>query len=175
MSTVASASSRTDSVSGSPTGVTGSPVSRSSDSAKPDRDSDAPTEATALTAHSNEDPGPSPRWARARPSSSSVARLWKGCSSWRTISSPTRAVERQWTLRRSSPCRYSLVAASSLPLVAIEREAVSPPPAQSPPSRTGGSALTTGVTTRSSEVAKDRVSSHSPNGSVSRTDSGPTR
>ena len=90
------------------------------------------------------------------------------------MSSPTRAVERQCTLRRSSPWRYSRVAASSVPLVATEREAASPPPAQSPPNRTGGSALTAGVTTSSSVVAKDRVSSHSPNGSVSRTDSGPT-
>ena len=131
-------------------------------------------EAIALTDHSKDEPGPSPRWAGARPSSSRVARDWKGCSSRRTMSSPTRAVERQCTLRRSSPERYSRVATSSVPLLLTDRDAASPPPAQSPPSRTAGSALTTGVTTRSSVLAKDRVSSHSPNGSVSRTDSGPT-
>src|SRR5689334_20832298 len=51
-------------------------------------------EATALTAHSNDDPGPSPRCAVIRVSSSTVARLWNGCSSRRTMSSPTRAVDR---------------------------------------------------------------------------------
>ena len=55
------------------------------------------------------------------------------------MSSPVRAVDFQWTLRRSSPWRYSRVAASSLPLTATEREAASPPPVQSPPSRTAGS------------------------------------
>ena len=34
--------------------------------------------------------------------------------------------------------------------------------------------MTTGVTTRSSAVANERLSSHRPKGSVSRTDSGPT-
>lgn len=104
-----------------------------------------------------------------------MARLWKGCSSRRTISSPTRAVERQWTRRRSSPWRYSRVAASSVPLLAIERAAASPPPAQSPPRRTAGRRLTTGVTVSSLVAANDRLSSHSPNGSVRRTDSGPIR
>ena len=91
------------------------------------------------------------------------------------MSSPTRAVERQCTLRRSSPWRYSRGAASSVPETATEREVASPPPAQSPPSRTAGSADTTGVTTRSSTDANDRVRAHNPNGSVSRTESGPTR
>ena len=40
-------------------------------------------------------PGPSPRWPTARASSSTVARICRGCSSRRTISSPRRAVERQ--------------------------------------------------------------------------------
>ena len=90
------------------------------------------------------------------------------------MSSPVRAVDFQWTLRRSSPCRYSRVLMSSLPLAATLRAVDSPPPAQSPPRRTGGSGLTTGVTTSSSVVAKARASSTRPNGSVSRTDSGPT-
>ena len=132
-------------------------------------------EPTVLTANSKDAAGPSPRWASTRASSSSVARLWNGCSSRRTISSPVRAVDFQWTLRRSSPWRYSRVAASSLPLTATEREAASPPPVQSPPSRTAGSGNSTGVTTSSSELANERASSHRPNGSVSRTDSGPTR
>ena len=77
--------------------------------------------ATAETAHSKLAVGPSPRWASARLSSTRVARLSQGCSSRRTISSPTRAVERQCTRRRSSPWRYSRVAASSSPCTATDR------------------------------------------------------
>ncbi len=130
--------------------------------------------AAAETAHSKEESTPTPRCARARVSSSTAARLCHGRSSRRTIISPRCAVERQCTLRRSSPWRYSRVAASSSPALAIDRAEASPPPVHSPPSRTGGSDHTRGVTTRPSTVAKLRGSSHSPNGSVSQTVSGPT-
>ena len=46
---------------------------------------------------------PCPWWALIRLSTNNVARDCHGCSSRRTISSPTRAELRQWTRRRSSP------------------------------------------------------------------------
>ena len=95
--------------------------------------------AAAETAHSKLAVGPSPRCAKPRVSSTTVARLSQGCSSRRTISSPVRAVERQCTRRRSSPRRYSRVAASSSPCTATERARLSPLPAYSPASRTVGS------------------------------------
>ncbi len=97
-----------------------------------------------------------------------MARLSQGCSSRRTISSPVRAVDRQCTRRRSSPRRYSRVAASSSPCTATERARLSPVPAHSPASRTAGSATTCGMTVSRSTLGKERVSSQSPNGSVSR-------
>ena len=62
------------------------------------------------------------------------ARLCHGCSSRRTISSPSRAVDRQCTRRRSSPWRYSRVAASSSPALASDRARLSPLPVHSPAS-----------------------------------------
>ena len=64
-----------------------------------------PMEAAALTAASNEDVAPLPAWATRRVSSSSSTRLRHCCSSRRTMSSPYLAVERQCTLRSSSPSR----------------------------------------------------------------------
>ncbi|MPM37876.1 hypothetical protein SDC9_84495 [bioreactor metagenome] len=61
------------------------------------------SEAVSDTAHSKELSGPVPRWACSRESSSTVALGSQACSSWRTISSPWRAVERQWIRRTSSP------------------------------------------------------------------------
>ena len=130
--------------------------------------------AAAETAHSKLAVGPSPRCPAARVSSTTVARLSHGCSSRRTISSPVRAVDFQCTRRRSSPIRYSRVAASSSPCTATERARLSPLPAYSPGSRTDGSGVTCGITVRWSVLGNDRVSSHRPNGSVSRITSGPT-
>ena len=129
--------------------------------------------AMAETAHSKLAVGPSPRCPLRRTSRTSVARLSQGCSSRRTISSPTRAVDRQCTRRRSSPWRYSRVAASSSPCTATERARESPLPVYSPVNRTAGSGTTVGVTIRWSTDGKARASSHSPNGSVSRITSGP--
>jgi hypothetical protein len=129
--------------------------------------------AVAETAHSKLAVGPSPRWANSRVSSTTVARLSQGCSSRRTMSSPVRAVERQCTRRRSSPRRYSRVAASSSPCTATDRARLSPVPAYSPASRTVGSGTTFGMTVSRSTLGNERVSSHRPNGSVSRMTSGP--
>ena len=131
--------------------------------------------AAALTAHSKLEPGPSPRWPAARVSSSRVAVLCQGRSSRRTMSLPARAVDRQCTLRRSSPCRYSRVAASSSPRTATARATLSPPACHAPDRLTDGSGCTTGTTVSRSVAVKLRVSSTSPNGSVSRSRSGPTR
>ena len=60
-----------------------------------------------------------------------------GRSSRRTISSPVRAVARQCTFRRSSPCRYSRVLTSSSPWTAIVRREPSPPP-PCPPAGSAG-------------------------------------
>ena len=57
-----------------------------------------------------------------------------------------RAVERQCTRRRSSPWRYSRVAASSSPAAATDRARLSPLPAYSPASRTDGQRLDAGMT-----------------------------
>ena len=57
------------------------------------------TLAAADTAASNE----YPVWNRARVSRSTVARPCQGVSFWRIISSSRRAVDGQWTRRRSSP------------------------------------------------------------------------
>jgi hypothetical protein len=56
----------------------------------------------------------------------------------------------------------------------MARALLSPLPAHSPASWTSGSDETCGVTTSVSLVVKDRCSSHIPNGSVSRMDSGPS-
>ena len=95
--------SSSDSAAG-PAGVT-SPESVTSRISMPCPARWAPIEATALTAASNGDPGPEPRYARRRVSMSSSARLCHCCSSRRTISSPYRAVDRQCTRRSSSPSR----------------------------------------------------------------------
>jgi hypothetical protein len=129
--------------------------------------------AVAETAHSKLEVGPSPRCPWRRVSSTTVALLSHGCSSRRTISSPTRAVDFQWTRRRSSPKRYSRVATSSSPCTATERARLSPVPAYSPDRRTDGSGVTTGTTVSLPTLANERVSSHSPNGSANRTTKGP--
>ena len=77
---------------------------------------------------------PWPRCARSRLSRKSVARDCQGCSSRRTISSPTRAELRQCTRRRSSPRRYSRTVTSSALPVAKARGRLSPEPVQAPPS-----------------------------------------
>jgi hypothetical protein len=59
-------------------------------------------DAAAETAVSRDEAMPWPRCARSRLSRKSVARDCHGCSSRRTISSPTRAELRQCTRRRSS-------------------------------------------------------------------------
>src|SRR3954447_8505753 len=62
------------------------------------------------------------------------------------MSSPVRAVVRQCTLRRSSPCRYSRTLTSSSPWTAIERRLPAPPPPwppdgpPRPPARPAGAA-----------------------------------
>ena len=61
------------------------------------------SEAAISTARSND----SPWWVDGRVSRRMVERDSQGISSWRSISSPVRAVERQWTRRRSSPTSYS--------------------------------------------------------------------
>ena len=63
-----------------------------------------------------------------------VARDCHGCSSRRTMSSPTRAELRQWTRRRSSPRRYSRTVTSSALPVAKARGRLSPDPVHAPPS-----------------------------------------
>ena len=62
---------------------------------------------------------------------------------------------------------------SSVPAAANARGRLSPVPDQSPDSWTGGSCVTTGVTTRDARAVNARLSSMKPNGSLSRTVSGP--
>ena len=69
----------------------------------PDRRAASMTLAATDTARSSE----SPAWAVRRRSSTTAVARGRGCSSWRTTSSPVRAEERQWTWRRSSPATYS--------------------------------------------------------------------
>ena len=85
-------------------------------------------DAAADTAPSSELAAPCPRWAVPRLSRNTVARDCHGCSSRRTISSPTRAELRQWTRRRSSPRRYSRTVTSSALPVAKARGRLSPEP-----------------------------------------------
>jgi hypothetical protein len=107
-------------------------------------------------------------------SSRTVARICRGCSSVRTISSPRCAVERQCTRRRSSPCRYSRVETSSSPLAAALRDCDSPEADQRPPAPAVDSGQVRGTTTSASTEVNDRVISHIPKASVSRSRSGPT-
>ena len=130
-------------------------------------------DAVTDTACSREEAAPLPRWVDLRLSRNSVARDCQGCSSRRTISSPTWALLRQCTRRRSSPRRYSrTVTSSALPL-ANARGRLSPEPVQAPDSGIGGSGEIRGVTTRDVVEWKARVSSTRPNGSLSRTVIGP--
>ena len=69
----------------------------------PDRRAASMTLAATDTARSSERPA----WAVRRRSSTTAVARGRGCSSWRTTSSPVRAEERQWTWRRSSPATYS--------------------------------------------------------------------
>ena len=130
-------------------------------------------EAAAETAASSDDAMPWPRWARSRLSRKSVARDCQGCSSRRTISSPTRAELRQCTRRRSSPRRYSRTVTSSALPVAKARGRLSPEPVQAPPSGIWGSGTVRGVTVSETVVWKARPSSTSPKGSLTRTLIGP--
>ena len=132
------------------------------------------TEAATLTAASSEDAAPWPRCALARLSTTIVARDCQGCSSRRTISSPTRAELGQCTRRRSSPRRYSRTVTSSADPVAKERGRCSPEPCEEPLIRIGGSGTVRGVTVRNDVVWNARPSSTRPKGSVTRTCIGPT-
>jgi len=102
-----------------------------------------------------------------------VARDCQGCSSRRTISSPTRAELRQCTRRRSSPRRYSRTVTSSALPVAKARGRLSPEPVHAPPSGMWGSGTVRGVTVSGTVVWNARPSSISPKGSLTRTDIGP--
>ena len=95
-------------------------------------------DAAAETAASREEAMPWPRCARSRLSRKSVARDCQGCSSRRTISSPTRAELRQCTRRRSSPRRYSRTVTSSALPVANARGRLSPEPGPRAAERDGG-------------------------------------
>ena len=146
----------------------------SSRTANPARARCTAIDAAAVTAHSSDDPGPLPSWATTRVSSSTVARLCQGCSSRRTISSPVRAVLRQCTRRRSSPSRYSRTVTSSADPVAKARGRRSPVPDHSLVMPTCGNVCTAGVTTSRVVAVNVRTSSIIPNGSLTRTESGPT-
>ena len=102
-----------------------------------------------------------------------MARDCHGCSSRRTISSPTRAELRQWTRRRSSPRRYSRTVTSSALPVANARGRLSPDPVQAPPSGMWGRGVVRGVTVSGIVVRNERPSSINPNGSLTRTVIGP--
>jgi hypothetical protein len=151
--------------------VLGSSISSRTPNRWPDRC--VATDAAAPTAHSKLDAGPSPRWASGRASSSTVARICRGCSSRRTISSPRRAVERQCTRRRSSPCRYSRVARSCSPLAAATPWVASPVPDHCPPPGAPTSGQVRGTTTSGSVAVNARCASHMPNGSDTASASGP--
>ena len=116
---------------------------------------------------------PWPRCERTRLSRNSVARDCHGCSSRRTMSSPTRAELRQCTRRRSSPRRYSRTVTSSALPIAKARGRLSPDPVQAPPSGIEDSGTVRGVTVSGTVVWKALASSMSPNGSTTRTVIGP--
>ncbi len=116
---------------------------------------------------------PCPRCARVRLSRKRVARDCQGCSSRRTISSPTRAELRQCTRRRSSPRRYSRTVTSSALPAAKDRGRLSPDPVQAPPIGIVGRGTVRGVTVSCAAVWNARPSSTIPNGSLTRTLIGP--
>ena len=130
-------------------------------------------DAAADTAVSSEQAMPWPRCTCVRLSSTIVARDCQGCSSRRTISSPTRAELRQCTRRRSSPRRYSRTVTSSAEPMAKARGRLSPEPVQPPPSGTVGRGTVRGVTISGTVVRNARPSSTRPNGSETRTVIGP--
>ena len=68
-------------------------------------------DATASTATSND----SASWPSGCTSSTTAARERQRASFWRIMRSPVRAVERQWTRRRSSPSSYSRSVRNSSP------------------------------------------------------------
>ena len=98
----------------------------------------------------------------------------QGRSSRRTMSSPVRAVARQWTFRRSSPWRYSRVLTSSSPWTAMVRRAPSPPPPCPPAGPPAPSGRTRGTTSSGEVSAPTALRSTSPNGSTSRSRRGPS-
>ncbi len=126
------------------------------------------------TAHSRLALGPLPRCAVSRWSSSTVVPPRHGRSSTRTISWSRRAVERQCTLRRSSPCRYSRTIASSSPWPLRSRIEPSSPAPMPEPLGSPFNEVTLGTTTSLLRPASSRSYSTSPNGSVTRAISGPT-
>ena len=130
-------------------------------------------DAAAETAASSDEAMPWPRCATTRLSRKSVARDSHGCSSRRTISSPTRAELRQWTRRRSSPRRYSRTVTSSALPIANARGRLSPEPVQAPPSGMWVRGTVRGVTVSGTVVRNARPSSTRPNGSLTRTVTGP--
>ena len=103
----------------------------------------------------------------------SVARDCHGCSSRRTMSSPTLAEERQCTRRRSSPRRYSRTVTSSADPLAKARGRLSPEPVHAPEIGMLGRTTVRGVTMSGTVVRKERPSSTRPNGSLTRTVMGP--
>ena len=71
------------------------------------------------------------------------------------MSSPVRAVARQWTFRRSSPWRYSRMLTSSSPWTAMVRREPSPPPPWPPAGPPAPSGRTRGTTSSDGAVGAD--------------------
>src|SRR5918994_612792 len=130
-------------------------------------------EAAAEIAHSIELFIPRPACDDIRESSTMLALGSQACSSRRTISSPHRAVERQWIRRTSSPCRYSRTRASSCPTTPTRCGRASPVLPAPPAVRRAGNGTTRGVTITCVVAENWRSNWTSPNGSVVRTRSGP--
>ena len=158
----------------SASGPTLGPSASASSSVMPVASSAIPADATAETAHSKEPWEPVPACAERRLSSTKRVVGCQDCSSRRTISSPTRAVERQCTRRTSSPRRYSRTSTSSCPTRPARALWVS---AEAPeaPARSRPNSCTCGVTATSVVLAKAMSLWDSPNGSKLRTNSGPIR
>ena len=124
-----------------------------------------PTLATAETAHSKWSPGPSPRCASLRVSSSSVALACQGappggpsaCRPGRWSASAPCAGRRRCGTRGWRRRRRRAMATDRLTLS---------PPTPGPAEATAGSGCTVGTTVSVSTAVNERVSSTSPNGSA---------